>query len=113
MFFGCVQLTATAKDAMEDGAMDFADGTLEEVEEEAEAALEFTAADMAVLGAGGAVAGMAIYKGAQALRTQNNDLQEDVCVASMKWKLSVCFSFGSRSRSLSLLRDASQHGLSF
>ena len=69
----------------QDGILDAVDQT---VEDEAENGLE--GAEIAFLGAGGAIGAMAVYKGAQALRAQTNEALQDAHVASFRLKLSVC-----------------------
>ena len=69
----------------QDGILDAVDQT---VEDEAENGLG--GAEIAFLGAGGAIGAMAVYKGAQALRARTNEALQDAHVASFRLKLSVC-----------------------
>lgn len=69
----------------QDGILDAVDQT---VEDEVENDLE--GAEIAFLGAGGAIGAMAVYKGAQALRAHTNEAVRDAHVASFRLKLSVC-----------------------
>ena len=66
----------------QDGILDAVDQTVEDE------ALE--GAEIAFLGAGGAIGAMAVYKGAQALRAQTNEALQDAHVAGFRLKLSVC-----------------------
>ena len=74
-----------AGELAQDGILDAVDQT---VEDEAENGLE--GAEIAFLGAGGAIGAMAVYKGAQALRAQTNEALQDAHVAGFRLKLSVC-----------------------
>ena len=74
-----------AGELAQDGVLDAVDQT---VEDEAENGLG--GAEIAFLGAGGAIGAMAVYKGAQALRARTNEALQDAHVASFRLKLSVC-----------------------
>lgn len=65
--------------------LDAMDQTVEDVAEN-----DLEGAEIAFLGAGGAIGAIAAYKGARAFRAQNNEALRDAHGANFRLKLSVC-----------------------
>lgn len=97
-----MQASAQIQEMMEDGAVDMLSAGHEAGEEAIEGGLNH--GDIAAIGLGGGVAGMAVYQVAKALRSKTSGSQEhdqegsdadqqpkDPHLAHVKLKLSVCF----------------------